>query len=230
MSIYGMIMAARTLNALVHRSNVAQNNLANQATDGFKFDRVIAAFDPASGVPSLGRSIDLKQGHLLETGDSFHVALEGEGFFVVQTPNGDRLTRNGAFRLVDGVLVDGVDRPVLGQNGPVTIASGTQIEISPDGTIRVDGVETDRFRVVTVAVPGQLTKEGVSLLVPNGEVTPADPAATRVLQGHLEESNVDAINGLGELIGIQRNFALTMGAMRTMDAVLETVSNNVGKT
>jgi flagellar basal-body rod protein FlgF len=228
-SIYGMIMAARTLNALTNRSSVLQNNLANQSTDGYKFDRIIAAFDPATGAPSLARAIDLEQGHLLETSDPFHVALDGPGFFVVQTPNGERLTRNGAFHLLDGVLVDGASRPVLGQHGPIKIGTGTQIEIGRDGLIRVDGVDVDQLRVVTVAAPGRLSKEGISLFVPNGEMTPADPAETRILQGHLEESNVDAIAGIGELIDIQRSFALTMGAMRTMDAVLETVSKNVGQ-
>ena len=97
MSIYGIKMAARTLGYLTRKSAILQNNLANQATDGFKFDYVFGTNDTGTS-PTLNRAISFANGSLLDTGNPFDLALRGPGFFAVQTPQGERLTRNGYAR------------------------------------------------------------------------------------------------------------------------------------
>lgn len=229
MSIFGLMMAARTLSFYANKGSVVQNNLANQATDGFKFDRIIAAYDPATGAPALNRSIDMKQGTFEETGNPFHMALEGPGFFVLDTPDGARLTRNGNFRLnTEHVLVDEANRPVMGQNGPIRL-DGNKVELSSDGSVMLDGTAVDQVRLVSVANPEQMGKDGISLFIPNGELQGVDPDVTRLRQFGLETSNVDGVTGIGDMITIQRNFAMNMSAMQSMDKMLETVTTNVGR-
>lgn len=228
MPLFGMLMAARSLSALSKRSDVMQNNLANQATEGFKFDRIIAGFDPATGVPSLARTTDLSQGSLLQTDNPFHMALRGPGFFVIDTPNGERLTRNGSFQLINGALVDHANHPLLGDKGPVVV-SGEVLELGADGTVMVDGEVVNRIRMVDVEGIAQLNKDGVSLFTFNDPLVPVNVAETQLVQGHVEESNMNAISGVGDMIEIQRNFALTMGALQTLDSSLEKITNNVGQ-
>ncbi len=228
MSLFGMFMAARTLTALSRRGSVTQNNLANQSTQGFKFDRIIAAFDPASGAPTLSRATDMGQGALLRTDNPFDMALQGPGFFVIETPNGERLTRNGGFQVLNGKLVDDAQRPVLGENGSISI-DGTDVVLHADGTIMVDGKYVDRIRIVSAPNNADLVKEGIGLFQINGPLGSVSVAETQLVQGHVEESNMNAMAGIGDMIDIQRNFALTMGALRTMDSMLETVTNQVGR-
>lgn len=228
MPLFGMLMAARTLSALSRRSDVMQNNLANQSTEGFKFDRIIAGFDPATGVPSLARTTDLSQGSLLQTDNPFHMALRGPGFFVVDTPNGERLTRNGSFQLIDGMLVDNANRPLLGEKGPIVV-NGDTLELGADGTVSVDGTEVNRIRIVNVQGTAQLNKEGISLFNAVDPLVRVNVAETQLVQGHVEESNMNAISGIGDLIEIQRNFAMTMGALTTLDSSLGKITNNVGQ-
>jgi flagellar basal-body rod protein FlgG len=229
MSLYGVLAAARTLSYYARKSYVVQNNLANQSTDGYKFDRIIGAYDPATGTPAMNRSVDLTQGSLEVTGNPFDLSLEGAGFFVIDTPAGERLTRNGAFGLnTERVLVDAANRPVLGQEGPLTI-HGDQVEVQVDGVVMVDGEKVDRLRIVNVANPERMAKEGISLLVPNGPLTDVSVNDTKVRQYGLEQSNVKPIEGMSDMITIQRNFALNMSALTKMDSMLETVTNNLGR-
>lgn len=229
MSLYGMMMAARSLSFYTDQSSVMQNNLANQTTDGFKFDQILGAWDPVSGAPVLNRSVNVKQGEVEQTGNQLDLALQGPGFFVLDTPNGERLTRNGHFSQDrEGFLVDEAGRRVLGTDGPILVNEGT-VEISDNGLVVVDGEEVAQLRIVTVANPGRLQKEGVHLLVSTEPLVAADRSDVTVRQFAVEQSNVNSIAGIGELITVQRNFMLSMSALTTMDDMLRTVTNDVGR-
>jgi len=220
-------MAARMLGYLTRKGQIIQNNLANQATDGFKLDKIYGTFDARFNGPVLNRTVSMQQGPYLQTGNPLDVMLQGPGFFVVRTPNGDRLTRNGSFHLDHHRLVDQGGQPVLGTDGPIVI-DGTEVEISSDGTIVVDDVTVGQLQIVTEAEPTALVKEGDNLFVPD-RMTPADPDTTVVRQFGVEESNVNGVAGIGELIEVQRQFAMMTSTMRSMDDTLAVVTNRVGR-
>lgn len=229
MPLQGILNTAHTLSFYARKQEVTANNLANASSDGFKADRVLARAVPGSSSPVPVQDIDLKQGALRPTARSLDVALEGAGFFVVRTPQGDRLTRGGSLRL-DGAgrLTDAQGDLVMGTGGPV-IAQGAQLEIHPDGTVVVDGSAAGRLRVVDVDTPGALMKEGFGRFAPAGGVHPVNEDTTQVRQGSVEDANLDAMLSMVDLVTIQRAFAANVDALKAMDSVLGSVTNEVGK-
>lgn len=228
MPLRGILTTARTLAYYNRLQELTANNLANVATDGFKLDRMTAHLLPGAGSPVPVQAIDLAQGTLTDTGRPLDLALDGPGFFVVATAGGERLIRGGSLRLDrTGRLVDAHGDPLQGADGPILVTGGT-VEISGAGEVVVDGVPAGRLRMVDVDDPGSLRKEGAGRFLATGELRPAAPH-TRVRQGALEASNVDTVLGMVDLVTIQRAYAANVDALRAMDGVLETITNQVGK-
>lgn len=190
------------------------NNLANASTTGYKADRAvfseyIVATGPDSDSLSMGRlvgeSIELGQGAMRFTGGQLDVAIEGEGFFTVETDRGVRLSRAGHFQLsAEGNLIDANGYGVLSQGGgAIAIPQGAgQISIGDDGTISADGNVIDQIGVVTTE--GQLLRDADTLFIAQGGYQPATEA--RVLQGALEQSNVSPVMEVTRMIEVQRAY------------------------
>jgi flagellar basal-body rod protein FlgG len=171
----------------------------------------------------VGESIpNLEPGALKGTGNPLDIAIRGEGFFRVETLRGERLTRNGQFRISpEGGLLTQAGDPVLGSGGtPVQIPPGGTPSIAEDGTITIDGEVVGKLGFVKVTSPESLRKEGATLYrVDPANVIPGDDVT--VLQGFVEESNANAIEIMVELIGVQRSYEAlqkTMNAYRDMDS------------
>jgi len=227
MTLPGIVSAARTLSYYDALQNVAANNLANVSTDGYKADLMTAHVSANGMHPVPAQSIDLRQADLRDTGRTFDVALQGSGFTVVSTKDGERLTRGGAFtRSPNGILIDAHGDPVLGIDGPLLVA-GAKVEIEVDGTVIVDGARAGRLRLATVADPKTLLKEGNGRFVASTALTPATDIG--VHQGALEESNVSTAEGTIDLIKIQRAYASTVNSLRAMDGALGVVVNDIGR-
>lgn len=225
----GIIKSARTLSYYSQLEDATANNLANVSTDAFKADRITAMLASPGGSPVPVQQTDLSQGTFRETGRSLDVALDGPGFLVVRTAAGERLTRGGALHLSgNGTLVDAHGDPVLGRRGPITIAGGT-VELHGDGTVEVDGVTQDQLRLVASPGAAQLSKEGAGRFVSSAPLADADPAVVRLRQGAVEESNLDAIHGMVDLVTIQRAYAANVSALRALDGVLGTVTNDLAR-
>ncbi|HVO35478.1 MAG TPA: flagellar hook basal-body protein [Gemmatimonadales bacterium] len=225
----GIIKTARTLSYYSQLEDVTANNLANVSTDAFKADRVTALLTTPGGSPVPVQQIDLSQGTFRETGRVLDVALDGPGFLVVGTAAGERLTRGGALHLSgNGTLVDMNGDPVLGAKGPITISGGT-VELQGDGTVAVDNVAVDRLRLVASPGAAQLSKEGGGRFVSSTPAAVADPSVLRVRQGAIEESNLDPIHGMVDLVTIQRAYSANISALRALDGVLGTVANDLAK-
>jgi flagellar basal-body rod protein FlgF len=229
MTIPGIIQTARTLAYYERMQEMTANNLANVSSEGFKADRMTAHLEAGASTPTPVTQMDLSQGSFRETGRPLDLALDGQGYFVVHTARGERLTRGGGFRLDGtGTLTDPHGDPVLGQRGPVVITGGT-VEVHADGTVVVDGRPVDQLRLETVNDPLTLRKEGGGQLRAQGATTPAGPDALRVRQGAIEESNLDAIHGMVDLVTIQRAYTANINVLRAMDGVLGTVANDLAK-
>jgi flagellar basal-body rod protein FlgF len=223
MTIPAIINTARTLSFYNAAQDITANNLANSSSDGYKADRLAVHSSAGMPHPIPVQSLDLRQADLRDTSRPLDVALQGAGFTVIGTPQGERLSRAGSFEIsAKGILTDRHGDPVLGVDGPINV-TGNKIEIQPDGTVIVDGQTAGRLRLQTVADPATLKKVG------NGQFIASTPlvAATDVgvHQGAVEDSNVSSLLGTVDLIKIQRAYASSIDALKVMDGVLSTTTD-----
>jgi flagellar basal-body rod protein FlgF len=225
----GIIDTARSLAYWQRLQEITSNNVANANTDAFKADRLAAHILPNGEHPVPVQTTDLQAGALRDTGRPLDLALEGEGFFVVRTPHGERLMRGGSMRLdAQGVLTDMNANPVLGTQGPLVV-SGANVEVHGDGTIVVDGSIAGRLRIEAVDDPGRLLKEGQGRFIAGGPTHEPADGATQVRQGSVEEANLDPLLSMVDLVTIQRAYASNIEALRAMDSVLGTITTEVGR-
>jgi len=211
---------------LLAEMRVVANNIANTATTGYRaegviFSEYIQALDGEA--PSLSmatarvRETSLAQGGLTQTNGTFDLAIQGDGFFMVDTPQGQRLTRAGAFTPNEnGDLVSPDGARVLDPDGaPVFVPTGAgQIAIAPDGTISAAGQPVGQIGMFLPADPNDLVREdGVRFRADAGVV----PAEGRMLQGFVEESNVDAVMQITRMIEVQRAYELGQSFMERED-------------
>jgi flagellar basal-body rod protein FlgF len=193
------------------------NNVANAATTGYRsegvmFSEYVADLDDS---PSLSmaaarvRETNFGQGALTQTGGPFDLAIEGEGFFMVLAPQGERLTRAGSFTPnAAGDLVTPEGYPVLDPGGaPVFVPQGVgQVGIASDGTLSADGQPVAQIGIVRPLDPqGMLREDGVRFAAPGGyEPVPEG----RMVQGFLEEANVDSVREIARMIEVSRAYEL----------------------
>ncbi len=215
------------LSGLMREMQVVANNIANISTTGFRSEGLIfAEHIEATGrnEPSLsmgtamGRSISAQQGAMSRTGGQFDFAIEGEGFFLIDTPEGEALTRAGAFIRNDvGELATADGNRLLDAGGaPIFVPpQASSMALAPDGTISADG---QPLTVVGLYVPNdplELTRRsGTSFTVESG-VAPAENG--RILQGFLEQSNVSAVAQISRMIEVQRAYELGQSFMDAED-------------
>ncbi len=218
--------------ALQHELDVIANNLANMNTTGFKgeslqfeeylapdasMDMFLAGDRDVSYVWDVATVRDFSQGAIYSTGNPLEVALNGDGFLVVETPEGERYTRNGAFVTNEvGELVTNDGHRVLGDGGgPIVIgAEDTDIAIAGDGTLSTaDGIIA-RLRLVEFDDPQQLQKVGSSFYAGDD---PQPASSTRVVQGAVENSNVVPVVELSRMIEVTRTYDVVSRLMRQED-------------
>lgn len=224
----GLLAAARALRYWETRQQVLAHNLANVDTPGFKGERVFARLMEDRLVEAHAAT-DMSTGPLSPTGRPLDLALEGPGFFVVETPDGERLTRGGAMRIDEsGRLVTEAGYPLLGDNGPLVLPPGT-VDIDQTGMVRVDGREIGRLRVEAAPEGVTLLREAGGLYRPDALRIPMDPARRKVRQGMIEASNVSAIESMVDMLTVQRSFAAVQNSVRVIDEVMATVANDLGR-
>jgi flagellar basal-body rod protein FlgF/flagellar basal-body rod protein FlgG len=220
----GYYAAFAGLVARTQALDTAASNLANAQTAGYRAEREYfrsVLLDPLgsdiqSGGSQLGSTVnnfgvlggdhlDLGQGVLTATGNPLDLAIEGQGFFAVQTPNGIRYTRDGSFhRTRDGRLVTAAGEPVLStQNQPIPVPPG-EISVGADGALSVGGGTVASVGVFAFPAGTQLTPEGKNRYAPPAQAQAALATGANVHQGALEAANQDVIQGSLELILMQR--------------------------
>jgi flagellar basal body rod protein FlgG len=224
-----MDSAASALRYWERKQEVTANNLANVSTDGFKAQRVFARL--LDGVrPAPDATSDLSTGTLRETGNDLDVANSGSGFFVVQAANGERYTRGGSFHIdPKHQLVDVNGNPLLGVKGtPITLTDGP-ISIDKTGQVSQNGQAIDRLRMEDAPKGAQLEHEGDTLWVPPATRTVIAPETRNVKQGYVEESNVNSLTGLVDMVAVQRAYASVQKAIVELDHANETVTTQLAK-
>lgn len=226
--INGLIRASNALHYWERRQEIASNNLANSDTAGFKAERVFARVI-GDQVPVADTATDLTVGSITETGEALDLAMADGSFFVVQTPDGERLSRGGSFTIdAQNRIVDAAGNPLLGEGGEIVVKPGS-IDIDSQGSVRIEGEDIAQLRVMTVPPNTQLTHVGGTLFLPDAAQADVPPGERKVLQGKLEGSNVNTIDSLVDLISIQRNYAAVQRAVTTIDGIRGTIANDLGK-
>jgi flagellar basal body rod protein FlgG len=212
-----MSSAAAALQMLEKRQQVLANNLANASTRGFKAETAFARM-MGNALAVTDTALDTTPGTLTQTHNALDLAVEGDGYFVVQTPAGERFARNGSFRL-DGErhLVDERGNTVMGEGGPVTLPTG-MVEIDDTGLITVNGKPQQRLRIERVADGTQLQHEGGTLFVPDASRKLVPPTERHVKQGFLEESNVNTMSAMTEMLEVLHRYGAAQKTLSTLDS------------
>ena len=148
----------------------------------------------------------------------------------MQTPDGERYTRGGALRIDEKhQLVDTDGRPLIGEKGtPLKLVDGP-IEISKTGEVTQNGQIVDRLRMESAPKNAELERQGESLWVPPTTRTPMKPDARNVKQGYLEESNVNSMSALVDMVAVQRAYASVQKAIVEMDHANETITTQIAR-
>lgn len=219
--------------ALQRQMDVLSNNIANASTPAFRGERLVfeeylaRASGNASMVHDVGVARDARQGPLTRTGNSFDLALKGDGYFVVDTPMGPRETRNGRLQLdPQGRLVTSEGYTVQGEGGqPITLPTdAADVTIGRDGTITTSEGQAGKVQVVRFERDRDLVPVANGLFVTDAQPQPATDAA--VLQGMVEESNVQPIVEMTRLMQVARNFAF---AKQMVDGEDDRLKNAIDK-
>ena len=224
----GIAAAASALRYYERRQEIVANNLANADTDGFKAERVFARLIEEAH-PAPDTATDLRRGAFKETGNPFDVATDSDGYFVVSTPQGERLSRGGALQLSpDGILTDASGHALLGEKGVIKLGPG-QITIDRDGLVAVDGDAVDRLRMESVTPGTDMQHDAGTLFIPSPTRQAMALGTRAVKQGFVEESNVNTISTMVDMISVQRAYANAAKALTTLDGIRATISNDLGK-
>lgn len=226
----GLYAAATGMEAAANAHEVTSRNLAHASVPGFRkalmsFEamrnpRATSAEEDLSGVHVNTPAIDFVAGPMNRTGAPLDMALDGDGFFVVNGPDGPLYTRSGTFQLdADGQLVTPDGLPVKSASGTLTIPPNTpvsKIVIGADGTVRAGKEELGQLDIRRFDDPQSLEVVGATLFQAPPDLI-AEPSTARVVQGVREMSNVSPVNELVNLIAAQRHYEMSQKAATSMD-------------
>jgi flagellar basal-body rod protein FlgG len=240
----GMYSALSGNIAAMKRMDIISNNLANANTPGFKKDKMLFEGMLAGNVnppavpqgmtadPILQKEnvyIDYSQGPVGQTGNSLDLAIDGDGFFVVETPSGPAYTRQGNFHVgADGTLVTVDGYPVMGQGGAIRV-QGSKVDINAKGEVAVDGNSAGTINIVDFPKPYNLTKAAGAMFTPVDPQASPQTASGVVRQGFLEGSNVETISEMVQMIETSRYFDACQRVVRSYDDIAAKATSDLGR-
>lgn len=232
-ALEGAIMMERRL-------DIASNNLANADTPGFRkqgitFEEYMLKQQDGMDRTAKGEVIwqDMSAGSVHYTRNQWDFAINGEGFFVVQTPGGKRYTRAGNFMLDSkSQLITQEGYPVLGDGGPLILedTTGKYVTISPDGQFFVDETIAGQVKIVTFPNPDRLERVGRNYFNATSTAGVPKPAdAVNIQQGYLELSNVNTLEDMINIIDLHRAYELQQKTIQAVDQMDGKAVNEIGK-
>jgi len=230
--------------ALRREMDVVANNIANMNTTAFKgenmmfVEHLVKSKDSESFIPqklSYARDVaqyqNLEEGPLKQTGNSLDLAIHGQGYFVVDTPDGERYTRNGQFSVADdGRLLVGDGHEVLGTGGGSLTVQGGDISIDGEGSIFVNGQTVGQIQLVEFDDPQFLVREGATLYAATDQakqtLRPAEQ--TTIVGGSLESANVQIPVEVSDMLLALRAYSANQKAITAIDETLNRLIDQVG--
>lgn len=253
--VRGLYTAATGMNVQAKRLEIISNDLANTTTTGYKKDvAVVSSFqdvlisrlnDTQNQVPNNGVIgkitygakvdevyTDFTQGSIISTGEMVDVAIIGDGFFVVQTPNGEAYTRDGNFSINEyGELVTKEGYGVMGLSGPITLGEaflnmGGDVAINAQGEVSLSGEYMDTLELVRFADSKALTKMDNNLY---GSTAAKEVFEGTVRQGYLESANVNPVTAMVDMIAVSRAYETNQKMIQVQDNLLGKAVNELGR-
>jgi flagellar basal-body rod protein FlgG len=231
-------MLPRSSQQVIEADNVVNSNVPGHKRSNMFIRTLVDAMAYLNGPADQPRKaseseevvIDFRQGSLVRTGDNFHVAIQGDGFFVVETPAGPVYTRGGQFRRgPEGELLTVAGYRVQGQGGAITI-DGEEVSIQEDGRVVVDGQTVDTLMVVDFPKPYRLVKTGNNTFVPGNPADTGSPSEDfQLYQGYIESSNVQTVESMVNMITLERNYESSQKAIQYQDETLNRAVNDLGR-
>ncbi|HVO76269.1 MAG TPA: flagellar hook-basal body protein [Ignavibacteriaceae bacterium] len=233
--IKGIYLTGRSLDGKMKSMEVIANNLANINTTGFKREVPFAEIISNAGDIKIRQVTDFQEGTPAATSNTFDFYLSGKAFFAVKTDKGIQLTRNGRFSLSnDGFLVTEEGNKVLGKNGEINLSDlmlnkETEITVTKEGEIRAGDEILDRLLIVQMDDHSNLKKvNDTNFVYEDGNFQEADPSDYKVLQGYLEESNINPVIELENMIQTNADYEAGYKMMQSLDDSLGK-ANEIGK-
>ena len=233
--IDGIELASSGLDAYANVQETIARNLANANTVGFKkgmisFKTILTETDGAeTSNLQTDYGVDHSHGSLTHTGNTFNMAIDGDGFFAVETANGMRYTRNGQFQLsATGEMVTNTGAKVLGQGGPIVIPKGGgEILVDKKGIIKVNGKEIGRLMITNFNDLAKLIPTGNSAFAaPEDSIDDTGEKKFNVEQGYLESSNVSVVTEMVDMITNMRSYEASNNVIKTFSKLLERLIAN----
>lgn len=233
---------SHTMQAQWRRHEVLANNIANVSTPSFKKDDLVLN-PPAPSTPGAASATllpanvsvipwtDFAQGAVHQTGRGLDIAINGPGFLVVDTPAGERYTRAGGLSIgPNGVLVGPSGDPLVGERGPVRVAS-SEVTITASGDVVEQGQVVGTLKVVDLPRPYPVLKEGKGLYaLASTDVQPSRAAGFEITAGALESSNVSTMESMVTMIEVLRTYEAAQRAVQAVDEVNARATNDIGRT
>lgn len=220
---------------VLQAQQVHANNLANLQTNGFRADMAVSVdqrvpgfgYDARHMTALQANAVSMRTGTLVETGRALDAAIAGDGFFAVANGQGEAYTRDGAFVIDDTGALKLNGRAVLGDGGPITLPPASRVAIAADGTISVQAQgqtqmqPVDKLKLVKPAANELIKNEAGLLVSRSGNALPAD-ATVKVSGGHLEGSNVSAVEEMVSTMNLSRDFEFQMKLFKATDDMAAT--------
>ncbi len=235
-----LIIGLSQQTALQRDLDIIAHNLANMNTNAYKAERplfhtylasirdVDGRHDQAKMVNDIGMTRDMSEGALKTTSNPFDLAVNGKGYFVINTPAGERYTRNGHFTLdSSGQIVTEDGNPVMGDGGAITITNDDgDIHVGGDGTISGRNGQIGKLRVAGLNGELAMKKEGASLYTTSETLT--TPADFKISQGALESSNVQPVVEISHMIEIMRAYQATATMTQSQEDLMRQAIDKLG--
>lgn len=231
--IKGIYQSARSLMAANKNMEKISGNLANLNTVGFKREGLFSEILKSEGKSQIRSSVDTSQGQIYETLNPLDLALVGEGMFTIQTQNGYEFTRKGNFKVSDeGFLVDEQGNSVMGKNGEINLTQflngeESKIKISPNGELSVNELHVADLLIVKID-DYEKRKTGLNFNSTQDIQDIAQESEFEVRQGYLEESNVNPMVELENMINISKEYETAYKMVNYLDNSLEK-TNDLGR-
>lgn len=231
---YDIADLARVCTNIMSRLDIATNNLANLSTPGFKVEYWRGSVEELENKSVVVNTppiyADYSQGIMQQTDNALDVALQGEGFFAVETPKGIGYTRKGNFTLnLNKQLVTREGHLVQGEEGGPIIIQGRNVEIDRQGVVLVDGAKVGQLKIVGFAKQQELMKQGEGLYLDPGTAGLKKLDNPEVYARQLEMANVNAIKEMANMIDIQRSFETYQKVILTISDMDKLATSRIGR-
>ena len=234
--IKGIYLAARSLNNNFQKMDNIANNLANINTTGYKREMPFSEVLFNEGESKISQFTDFGQGSFVKTSSPLDLAIQGNGFFLVQTEKGTELTRNGSFSVSDdGFIVNSNGDKLMGSKGAINLneflfdKQHDDLKVQDNGAIYIDNQYIDNLQIVQADNPLMLQRDSNQYYFPtDGEYYAVDENEYKVMQGYLEESNVNPIVEMESMIKTSKDYQSSYKVIVLLDASLEK-ANEIGK-